>query len=84
MKVGLLMGALASIRFDKEAVSVTFSFVANLLVRFNKLVSDETELELELALIRFDKETVSVAFNFVANLLARFKTEVSVFEAYNA
>jgi len=62
------------------AVSVTFNFMENLDVRFNKLVSDL----LALASIRFDIEAVSIPFNFVENLDVRFNTDVSVLLAYNA
>ena len=54
-------------------VSEIFNLMANLLVKFNKLVSDK----LDLALMRFDKETPSVTSSFVANLLVKFNKLVS-------
>ena len=67
-------------RSDKEIVSAPFNFDINLVVRFNKLVSDK----LDLALMRADNEAVSVPLNFVENLVVRLKTEVSVVDAYKA
>ncbi len=67
--------SLAFIRSDKEDVSVTFSFVENLVVKFNKLVSDVLNFVANL-LVKF-KLLVSDVLNFVANLPDKFNKLVS-------
>ena len=60
-------------------VSDVFNLVANLLVKFNELVSDK----LYTKMIRFDKETEFVVFNLPANLLVKFNELVSILLEYN-